>query len=73
MAIDNLRFTNREFNYLLYRTYHADDQSFYAGIKITDPTGKVTRIIARNSTIKGCICNLEETSKIEKQDIGLEF
>lgn len=71
--IDNLQFTNNGYTYLIYRTYFAEDESFSAGIIITDIKNKEIRINGNPKTIEGCICNLEETGLIEKTDIGLSF
>ena len=73
MEIDNLEFTKNGFDYLIYRTYHAENESFKAGIIITDPKKKESRINGIYKTVKGCICNLEDTKMIEKEDIGLSF
>lgn len=73
MEIDNLLFKNNGYQYLIFRTYHAEGEDFSAGIIITDSKGKETRIPGNYKTVKGCICNLEETGMIQKEDIGLSF
>ncbi len=73
MEIDNLQFTNNGYTYLIYRTYFAENEKQAAGIIITDVKGKETRINGVPKSIKGCICNLEDTGLIEKTDIGLSF
>lgn len=73
MEIDNLQFTNNGYTYLIYRTYFAENEKQAAGIIITDAKGKETRINGVPKSIKGCICNLEDTGLIEKTDIGLSF
>lgn len=69
MQIDNLLFSNNSFEYLLYRTYHAEGHTF----SVKDTKGKETRINGSYKTVKGCICNLESTKMIKKEDIGLSF
>ncbi|MDO3425436.1 hypothetical protein QWT87_11085 [Chryseobacterium sp. APV1] len=73
MEIDNLQFKNNGFEYLLFRTYHAEGESYSAGIIITDNKGKETRISGNYKTVKGCICDLQDTKMIKKEDIGLSF
>lgn len=73
MEIDNISFDNDGYHYLVYRTYFSEGEDYYAGIKITNSKGAVTRIRAKYKTVTGCICNLEETGKIEKKDIGLDY
>jgi len=73
MEIDNLQFTNNGYKYLIFRTYHAEGETFSAGIIINNSKGKETRISGNYKTVIGCICNLEDTKMIEKEDIGLTF
>nr|WP_314495230.1 hypothetical protein [uncultured Chryseobacterium sp.] len=73
MEIDNLLFKNNGYEYVIFRTYHAEGEDFSAGILIKDSKGKETRITGNYKTVKGCICNLEETGMIQKEDIGLSF
>lgn len=73
MEIDNLQFSNNGFEYLIYRAYFSEGESFKAGIIITDSKSKETRINGNYKTVKGCICNLEDTKMIKKEDIGLQF
>lgn len=73
MEVDNLSFKNNGYEYLLFRTYHAEGEDYSAGIIITDGKGKETRINGNYKTVKGCICSLEETGMIQKEDIGLNF
>ncbi|MBL7880738.1 MAG: hypothetical protein JNN23_12935, partial [Chryseobacterium gambrini] len=67
------QFKNNGFEYLLFRTYHAEGESYSAGITITDGKGKETRISGNYKTVKGCICDLQDTKMIKKEDIGLSF
>lgn len=73
MEVDNLSFTSNGYKYLLYRTYFAENRNFATGIIITDSKGKKTRISGNYKTVEGCICNLEDTGMIQKEDTGLEF
>lgn len=73
MEIDNLQFKNNGFEYLLFRTYHAEGEVYTSGIIITDSKGKETRVRGNYKTVQGCICNLEDTKMIEKENIGLTF
>ncbi|MDR2237129.1 MAG: hypothetical protein LBE92_13490 [Chryseobacterium sp.] len=71
MELNYLAFTNNGYSYQLYKTYQAEDESFSAGITITDSKGKETDIEGIYKTVKGCICNLEETGMIKKEDFGM--
>jgi hypothetical protein len=73
MEIDNLQFTNDGYTYLIFRTYHSEGEDYSAGIIITDKKGKESRISGNYKTVKGCICNLQDTGMIEIEDIGLSF
>lgn len=73
MEIDNLLFKNNGYEYVIFRTYHSEGEDFSAGIIIKDNKGKESRITGNYKTVKGCICNLEATEMIEKEDIGLSF
>ncbi|OCK52331.1 hypothetical protein BA768_12100 [Chryseobacterium sp. CBo1] len=73
MEIDNLLFTNNGFEYVIFRAYHSEGNDYSAGIVIKDSKGKETRINGNYKTVKGCICNLEDTKMIEREDIGLTF
>lgn len=73
MEIDNLLFTNNGFEYVIFRAYHSEGNDYSAGIVIKDSKGKENRIKGNYKTVKGCICNLEETGMIEREDIGLTF
>lgn len=73
MEIDNLSFNNNSYEYLLFRTYHAEGEVYTAGIIIKDKKEKETRIKGNYKTVKGCICNLQDTGMIEIEDIGLTF
>ena len=73
MEIDNLFFKNNGYEYILFRTYHSEGEIYSAGIIIKDRKGKQTKIFGNYKTVKGCICNLEDTKMIEKEDIGLSF
>ena len=71
--IDNLLFKNNGYEYLIYRTYFAENEKYSAGIIVTNVKGKYSRIIGNYKTVIGCICNLEDTGMIKKAEIGLEF
>lgn len=71
MELNYLTFTNKDYQYQLYKTYYAEDGSYNTGITVTDSKGKETEIPGIYKTIKGCICNLEESALIEKEDTGL--
>lgn len=73
MEIDNLLFKNNEYEYVIFRAYHSEGNDYSAGIIIKDSKGKESRISGNYKTVKGCICNLEETGMIEREDIGLTF
>lgn len=73
MEIDNLSFNNKGYEYVIFRTYHSEGEDFSAGIIIKDSKGKETRISGIYKTVKGCICKLEDTGMIVKEDIGLNF
>ena len=73
MEIDNLSFNNNGYEYLLFRTYHAEGEVYTAGIIIKDKKAKETRIKGNYKTLEGCICNLQDTGMIEREDIGLTF
>ena len=40
---------------------------------VKDKKGKETRIKGNYKTLEGCICNLQDTGMIEREDIGLTF
>ncbi|KPE49559.1 hypothetical protein [Chryseobacterium indologenes] len=71
MELNYLLFTNNGYSYKLYRTYQAEDESFSAGIIITDTKGKETDIESSYKTVKGCLCSLEDNKLIKKEDFGL--
>ncbi|MDR6528966.1 hypothetical protein J2787_004407 [Chryseobacterium rhizosphaerae] len=71
MELNYLTFTNKEYQYQLFRTYYAEDNSYSTGITVTDTKGKETDINGIYKTIKGCMCHLEESGLIEKEDTGL--
>jgi len=74
MEVDNLQFFNDGVEYILFRTYHAEGEEYSAGIIVTNKSKKTTRIIGNYKTVKGCICNLENTGMIQKEEnIGLSF
>jgi hypothetical protein len=73
MEIDNLLFRNNGYEYVIFRSYHSEGNDYSAGITIKDSKGKESRISGNYKTVKGCICNLEETEMIEREDIGLSF
>jgi len=69
MDLNYLTFTKNNYKYQLYRTYSAEDESFSTGITVTDSKGKETDITGVYKTIKGCMCNLEDT-EVKKEDFG---
>ncbi|WP_223560422.1 hypothetical protein [Chryseobacterium lathyri] len=69
MDLSYLTFTKNNYKYQLFRTYTAEDESFSTGITVTDSKGKETDITGVYKTIKGCICNLENTD-VKKEDFG---
>lgn len=71
MELNYLTFTNKDYQYQLYKTYYAEDGSYNTGITVTDHKGKETDISGIYKTIKGCMCKLEESALIEKEDTGL--
>lgn len=73
MEIDNLLFKNNGYEYLIFRTYHAEGEDYSAGILINDSKGKETRIEGNYKTVKGCFCILADTGMIQIEDIGLRF
>jgi len=73
MEIHNLLFKNNGYEYVIFRAYHSEGNDYSAGIIIKDIKGKESRISGNYKTVKGCICNLEETGMIEREDIGLSF
>jgi hypothetical protein len=70
MDLEYLLFTINGYKYLLFRTYHAEDESFSTGITVTDSKSKETEIKGIYKTRKGCMCNLEDTTG-KKEDFGL--
>lgn len=72
LEIDNLRFTNDDFEYLIYRTYFASTEYYSTGI-IVKKDGKGVRITGKYNTITGSICCLEENTLLKKEHIGLRF
>lgn len=73
MEIDNLLFKNNGYEYVIFKSYHSEGNDYSAGIIIKDSNGKESRISGNYKTVKGCICNLEETGMIDREDIGLSF
>lgn len=73
MEIDNLLFKNNGYEYVIFRTYHAEGEDYSAGILIKDSKGKETRIEGNYKTLKGCFCILADTGMIQIEDIGLRF
>ncbi|UKB83584.1 hypothetical protein LF887_21660 [Chryseobacterium sp. MEBOG06] len=71
MDLNYLSFTNNGYQYQLFKTYYAEDESYSTGITITDSTGKETNITGLYKTIKGCMCYLGDSGLIEKEDSGL--
>lgn len=70
MDLNYLTFTKNNYKYHLFRTYSAEDESFSTGITVTDSKGKETVIAGVYKTIKGCMCNLDDT-EVQKKDFGL--
>lgn len=71
MELNYLTFTNNGYQYQLFRSYYAEDESYSTGITVTDSKGKETNIAGIYKTIKGCMCHIEESGLIEKEDTGL--
>lgn len=71
MEFNHLSFINNGYKYMVFRTYYAEDESYSTGITVTDNKGRETDITGIYKTIKGCMCNLEATGMIEKEDTGL--
>ncbi|SFN60812.1 hypothetical protein SAMN05421594_3534 [Chryseobacterium oleae] len=69
MDLNYLTFINNNYKYQLFRTYSAEDESFSTGITVTDSKGKETDVTGVYKTIKGCLCNLEDT-EVKKEDFG---
>lgn len=69
MDLNYLSFTNNGYKYLLFRSHYAEDESLSTGVTVTDSKGKETDIAGIYKTIKGCMCNLEET-EVNKEDFG---
>lgn len=72
MDIGNLSFENEGVKYVVYKSYFAEDDEEDAGIKLYLKDGLKKSIRADIATVKGCICDLEETGKIEITD-GMDF
>ncbi|AZB31671.1 hypothetical protein [Chryseobacterium balustinum] len=70
MDLNYLFFKNNNYKYLIFKTYHAEDESFSTGITITDIKGKETEITGLYKTHKGCMCYLDDT-EVKKEDFGL--
>lgn len=73
MEIDNLLFKNNGYEYVIFRAYHSEGNDYSAGIIIKDSKGKESRISGNYKTVERCICNLQDTGMIEREDIGLTF
>lgn len=73
MQLDGLSFVNNGVKYLIFSEYHSEDESNEVGIKILDKDGKIKNIPGIYKTVKGCICRLNDTEKIEKKEGDLEF
>ena len=71
MELNYLTFTNNGYQYQVFRTYDAEDSSYATGITVTGSDGKETTINGIYKSIKGCMCHLEESDLIEKEDTGL--
>ncbi|NIF07947.1 hypothetical protein F3J23_21195 [Chryseobacterium sp. Tr-659] len=71
MDLSFLTFSNNGYTYQIFRTYYAEDESSSTGITITDTQGKETEITGVYKTRKGCLCDLEKTGMIQKEDTGL--
>ncbi|KFF25035.1 hypothetical protein [Chryseobacterium vrystaatense] len=69
MDLNYLTFIKNNYKYQLFRTYSAEDESFSTGVTVTDSKGKETDITGVYKTIKGCMCNLEDTD-VKKEDFG---
>ncbi|MCJ7933615.1 MAG: hypothetical protein MUW56_08245 [Chryseobacterium sp.] len=71
MELHYLTFTHHGYQYQLFRTYYAEDESYATGITVTDSKGKETNINGIYKTTQGCVCHWEESGLIEKEDTGL--
>ncbi|MDM1554145.1 hypothetical protein PYS58_13870 [Chryseobacterium indologenes] len=71
MELNYLSFSNNGYQYQLYKSYYAEDKSYSTGITVTDSKGKETDITGIYKTIKGCLCHLDESTLIVKEDSGL--
>jgi len=71
MELNYLTFSNNGYQYQLFRTYYAEDSSYATGITVTGANGKETNINGIYKSIKGCMCHLQESDLIEKEDTGL--
>ncbi len=71
MSLNYLTFTNNGYQYQLFKTYQAEDESYSTGVTVTDSKGKETDIDGIYKTIKGCLCRLDDSHLILKEDTGL--
>lgn len=71
MELNYLLFTNNGYSYKLYRTYQAEDESYSAGVTVTDSKGRETDIAGSYKTVKGHLSSLEDNKLIKKEDFGL--
>ncbi|WP_068944982.1 hypothetical protein [Chryseobacterium timonianum] len=71
MELNYLSFANNGYQYQLYKSYYAEDESYSTGITVTDAKGKETDITGIYKTIKGCLCTLSDSNLIVKEDTGL--
>ncbi|MGG7468477.1 hypothetical protein ACVVIH_14015 [Chryseobacterium arthrosphaerae] len=71
MSLNYLTFTNNGYQYQIFKTYQAEDESYSTGVTVTDAKGKETDIDGIYKTIKGCLCRLDDSHLILKEDTGL--
>ncbi|WP_347218410.1 hypothetical protein [Chryseobacterium sp.] len=71
MDLNYLSFANNGYQYQVYKSYYAEEESYSTGITVTDAKGKETDIAGIYKTIKGCLCDLDQSTLIVKDDTGL--
>lgn len=71
MTLNYLSFANNGYQYRLYKTYYAEDESYSTGITVKDYKGRAINIEGVYKTLKGCLCYLDESNLILKEDTGL--
>ena len=67
MELESIFFQINNFEYIIYKNYHSEDNSFETGIKIKDLSNdKITIIAGKYKTIKGSFYKLREEELIEE-------